>query len=543
MKFVLFLVIFGLFNQIQCSQQDNGDACLACKKFSNFFWNLTHNVDADLFRSLTKLCVDYSILPPEQAELSCNKSLDHFLDFINRRWNKDKICYDIKACNDGLDDGIRELTEYINDKTDCQFCIYVNTKIKELITGAPTEMEFKVHFEDMCHYLRTFENDCLSLVDDYLDTIFNFLKTNYVPRDICKSLRACPQSAGPLATDTPVLPSASELMNILPINISLDESAENRETPSCLICKKLVKIIQAQLSDNATDEQIIDALSEACRLLPRKDVDKCSKIVHDYINQLIHILSQDIDPDTACLLTGLCQSSMFNDYLNGNLIQRLSLTRNSFCVECELIAHYIQNEIYNYKNEAQIEEFIKNHLCKKMGFIMNPSNCQAFIDQYGPIILQTIAQEVFNPDMLCYQELHLCKKAKIHVIHPKSKEEEKCDICQKVIQNFSNITYSDLEINTLVQKGCQHVSPNLQSKCTEMVKSFASYFLDSLDRYENPRKICESVDICLTPGKVHLLGGHKCTYGPTYWCHSISHANACNAFKYCNEKSWNGNDN
>ena len=85
----------------------------------------------------------------------CNKTVHAFVDFLNQRWvsslwlfwvehladsfdfqNKDKICYDIKACKDSLDDGVREFDDFfVNDDVDCKFCIYVNEKIKELMTG------------------------------------------------------------------------------------------------------------------------------------------------------------------------------------------------------------------------------------------------------------------------------------------------------------------------------------------------------------------------------------------------------------------------
>lgn len=81
-----------------------------------------------------------------------------------------------------------------------------------------------------------------------------------------------------------------------------------------------------------------------------------------------------------------------------------------------------------------------------------------------------------------------------------------------------------------------------------MMKAFAPYFFDVINHQENAKEICkvtilvkalfkysqcspslfQSIDICFTPGNVHLLGGHKCTFGPSYWCHTAAHADACN---------------
>ena len=51
--------------------------------------------------------------------------------------------------------------------------------------------------------------------------------------------------------------------------------------------------------------------------------------------------------------------------------------------------------------------------------------------------------------------------------------------------------------------------------------------MQMIGRLSDPRKVCKSVDICQIPGQVHLLGGHKCTFGPTYWCHTTASASAC----------------
>lgn len=522
--------------------RDN-EACDACQKWSNFIWNITHNMNDELYDSMSKLCSDYSELPKQSF---CNKTVHALIGFLNQRWDKDKICYDIKACQDSNDDGVREFDDFlVNDDVDCKFCIYVNSKIKELMTGSPTELELKTHFEDACHYLKSFEQECLGMVDEYIDMLFQYMKESFVPENLCKSLRVCPKQTGPLKKENSIrLPSASEMINIMPVNMSLvyPKEATSRETPTCMICKKLVKIIQRQLQDNATDEQIINVLTEVCQLFPRKDIDNCQKVVSNYVKQLIQILSQDIDSDTACLLAGLCGNQSLNDYLKGTLIDRQhQLNGNALCTECELIAHFIQNSIYDYQTEEQIENFIKNHLCDKMSFIINTANCQAFIDQYGPIIMQTIAQDVFNPDMLCFKELKLCKRAKIHVITPQS--HDRCQICQEIVKDLANGSYNDIEIDRIVERGCSRLPKSHQVDCALLIKTFSPYFLDMLDRYDNAEKICESVDICLIPGKIHKLGGHKCTYGPSYWCHSVTHANSCNAFKYCHQKVWNSNDN
>ncbi len=60
-----------------------------------------------------------------------------------------------------------------------------------------------------------------------------------------------------------------------------------------------------------------------------------------------------------------------------------------------------------------------------------------------------------------------------------------------------------------------------------MVEAYLPYFLQMIGHLSDARSICKSIDMCYTPGHTQLLGGSKCSYGPTYWCHSIAHAEAC----------------
>lgn len=60
-----------------------------------------------------------------------------------------------------------------------------------------------------------------------------------------------------------------------------------------------------------------------------------------------------------------------------------------------------------------------------------------------------------------------------------------------------------------------------------LIEAFGPYFLQMVGRMSNPRQVCKELDICSDPGEVQVLGGHKCTYGPSYWCHTYAHASAC----------------
>lgn len=59
------------------------------------------------------------------------------------------------------------------------------------------------------------------------------------------------------------------------------------------------------------------------------------------------------------------------------------------------------------------------------------------------------------------------------------------------------------------------------------MQAFGAHLQQLIGRLSNPNEVCRSIDLCYQAGQLHLLGGHKCTFGPTYWCYTAAHAESC----------------
>ena len=64
-------------------------------------------------------------------------------------------------------------------------------------------------------------------------------------------------------------------------------------------------------------------------------------------------------------------------------------------------------------------------------------------------------------------------------------------------------------------------------QCKALIEVYGPYFLQMIGSLDNPRQVCKSIDICMIPGQVQVLGGRKCSFGPKYWCLTEAHAAAC----------------
>lgn len=118
------------------------------------------------------------------------------------------------------------------------------------------------------------------------------------------------------------------------------------------------------------------------------------------------------------------------------------------------------------------------------------------------------------------------------------KSVEECGICQITV-GVARSSKDNKKVEYHLQKYCSHLPISKQEKCNDMMEMHKEAILDLLTRMEGS-EICEKIGVC--PRKqqhqVKLVGGERCTWGPSYWCQSKDHASICNATKHCQTKVW-----
>lgn len=132
---------------------------------------------------------------------------------------------------------------------------------------------------------------------------------------------------------------------------------------------------------------------------------------------------------------------------------------------------------------------------------------------------------------ICTQELKLCKndeefinwnnEGSMDFDFVNFVEEPNCVICQRSVDKL-NEKRGDSSRKLSVEEICGD-----DSECSDFMFNFQDFFQkDNVNR--DSMLACTELDVCLFPGKVQLLGGdNKCLYGPSYWCLSSAHADAC----------------
>ena len=87
------------------------------------------------------------------------------------------------------------------------------------------------------------------------------------------------------------------------IPITSNEVSKVSDDPStqCVMCEFVIKTLDSQLSDNATEEEIIKALDEVCDILPDTIKAPCEAFVQQYGPTVIALLLQELDPQQVCM--------------------------------------------------------------------------------------------------------------------------------------------------------------------------------------------------------------------------------------------------
>lgn len=74
----------------------------------------------------------------------------------------------------------------------------------------------------------------------------------------------------------------------------------------CLVCNGVVKFIIQELQKDRTEQAIISGADRVCSLFFKKERSRCHDFVEKYTDKLIHILTEETDPKSACTLVGFC---------------------------------------------------------------------------------------------------------------------------------------------------------------------------------------------------------------------------------------------
>jgi len=430
-------------------------SCEQCSSVGSLISQRFHGKNRDeVLDSLLGVCSQLSSF----SDACANIVLIYFNEIyneLNKNLNADNLCHMAGVCFANYHHHpelveIRPMSNVgfvtVSDDIPCELCEQLVGHLRDILIANTTETEFKSVLEGLCKQTKSFKNECLSIVDEYYDVIYNTLVKELDPKEACCVMEICPRglSESPLGgAFMPLLPSetvqeievtitarpkkfilgadepsysAKEIQNAqLPIDTLLMAPNSDLLVDGghwCTMCEYFLHFVQETLASPKTEENIKKTVAETCDKLPKAVVESCHSFVQTYSDALIALLIQDIDPKEICPRLYICpnNSKDFEVFSPEPVNKPIEVTINaktSGSEKCPLCLFAVQEAVTLIKDDKSVEN-IKRTLKGLCSHFKNKlqSECNDFVETYTAELLNMLADD-YTPQQICVY-LHVC---------------------------------------------------------------------------------------------------------------------------------------
>jgi len=255
----------------------------------------------------------------------------------------------------------------------------------------------------------------------------------------------------------------------------------------CEYCTAAVGYIEAWVTENSTETQIIKDVEKICSVLPTKEKTECVQECDTNGPGIISMIVNAEPPKTVCGQLGLCSPSP------PAFIKAKAPLDN--CAECQFVVQQIEFLLESNTSETEIEKLVQE-VCEGVG--IDKATCDT-VEADIPSIIQALENNL-TPKQCCIF-LGICtseaKKPVMRVDDPAD-----CSICVFAVSQVEDYIASnatETEIETDLNKACGLLGSFTQ-QCLALVKNLPTY-IASLEKAEDPTTICTQCGICTKDGK------------------------------------------
>lgn len=461
--------------------------CLMCKHIvSDVMKKIKNNkTEQMIIDRLDGVCT--RILPQGRDVQECERLVSTYtkeiVDLIVKENDPKKICQMLNICAQ------KKISSSSDDFVFCDECQVAGDWIFQQITYNSTQLTEAI--DSVCLQALPVDvtENCQQFILDKKDALETSFRLHNDSLSLCQDVQLCEPKV-------------------------IDETERESETaplPSCIICKKIVKWIHQEIRGNQSEIAIENALRKVCKHM--KHVEKCDEKVEVWSRQIVTALKIGTDPDVVCVTLGQCGgSSIGTDEAAENEIESFEqiegktessiiinteasveqmVNSSTVCYECQMIAHFIQQELYDFEHEKRIQNFIISRVCSRAKDETVKETCTSFVNEYGSSIMQLISQEAFEPHKLCHVELNLCPKSsstssssepKLDIeLTNSSTRNQLCSICEDSVRQLdsvlSTLSASERQAETLIVRVCSSFTDHKKQQVSRVMMIISFFFL------------------------------------------------------------------
>lgn len=296
----------------------------------------------------------------------------------------------------------------VKEEVACDVCKELDPLLRGYLEQNATQTELITLLEEACEkFGGSYATMCKSLIDQYepllINTILEYLAD---PQQLCTMLGLCSSKVKQVEAKLIFKPLQKQMKTLMtPLVLAAKhksavvKSKPFKASPQCILCEFIMDKLDSILKQNATRQEIEDALDKVCSYLPSSISAECTQFINQYGDAILQILAQELDPKEVCTALQICTSEV-------KAMEKPKVhlpNSNETCKICETVMTGLK--VFLADNDTQQE--IINALKTFCGYLPDQiaSECTAVVAEYGPAILNLIADS--DPATLC-EEIGLC---------------------------------------------------------------------------------------------------------------------------------------
>jgi len=167
-----------------------------------------------------------------------------------------------------------------------------------------------------------------------------------------------------------------------------------RDDTECALCEFIIKTVEGIIGDNATEQEIVNAVTHVCDILPRTIRPQCQQFIQQNGQALIEILIEQEPPHTACTQLGFCTSKKIRIDPKPE--------DNSLCPICQMFVTLTESYLAQNSTIQEFERYLHQFPCSFFFDGDLEKQCEAFVDQYVPQLIDWVEKNE-TPNVFCTQ--------------------------------------------------------------------------------------------------------------------------------------------
>ncbi|KAL7020059.1 hypothetical protein ACKWTF_011366 [Chironomus riparius] len=483
----------------------------------------------DLLEGLLAVCGQMSSFSDSCSSLI----LTHFNEIqkqLPNIVNKGKICHSTCTQHHKYNEGIIDIQPAFDDPDiPCQLCEQLMIHLRELLISNTSEIEFRNMLEGFCGQMPSVKNECINTVDQYADTIYEFLVSKLDADKTCTMIKICKPKSDERIIQAPKMPLISSDLFPQPKQTSVDSVEVHIVTKDsfklvkngalCTACEYTMQLVHIEVTKNTIHDKILQTVRNECKRLPLY-VAECEQIVDMFGDQIMEAVEAGTNPRLVCPIIKMCPPSYdFHHFEETNVSEKPTC---AFCL-------FAMQEIKSVVNKNSTKDSILSvldGLCTHLSVKLQ-GPCKVFVETYSAEVVDMILAD-FTPQEACVF-IRLCTSSEpklnriklpkslaksssesseditdfeddsTEVKSPKIVNNPQCQLCKTVIglleQRIINHKSKD-EIRRELENSCARLR-KFQKECKEFVDKYSDKIVELVSQELTPENVCRELLYCV----------------------------------------------